>query len=388
MTSVMPPDNPPYAEIVVDLDAIGGNVRRLRELVAPAGLIVVVKADGYGHGMLEVARAARGAGADQIAVATPAEAVALRDAGDEGPLLCWLATPGADYGPAIGRGVTVTAYDAAQLVAIAGGARSGRPVDVQLKVDTGLSRGGAQRDEWHHLFAVAADLARTGEIRVSGIWSHFACSDEPDHPANDTQQTAFRDAVALAAGAGLEPPVHLANSAAALLRPSARLDAVRVGLAAYGLDPAPGQPGTAAAGLRPAMTARTRLAMVKDIGPGDGVSYGHTFVAERAMTVGLVPVGYGDGVPRHASNTAEVLVGGRRCRVLGRICMDQFVVDVSGLDAEAGDEVLLFGPGDDGEPTAQDWAEACDTISYEIVTRIGGRFARRFEGRVPGGAAR
>ena len=250
------------------------------------------------------------------------------------------------------------------------------PARVQIKVDTGLSRGGASRADWHDLFATASDLEREGRITVTGIWSHFACSDEPDHPANDAQEAAFRDALALAASAGLDPEVtHLANSAATILRPSSHFDLVRCGIAAYGLDPAPGV--TPRLGLRPAMTVRARLVMSKPIAAGDGVSYGHTWVADRDTSVGVVPVGYGEGILRTAGNTASVWVDDSRRPIRGRICMDQFVVDLHGELPPAGTEVVLFGPGDRGEPTAQDWAEAAGTINYEVVTRIGGRLTRR-----------
>lgn len=365
----------PRAEIVVDLAAIRHNVATLKALVAPAQMMTVVKADGYGHGMVEAARAARQGGADWLGVATIDEALALRAAGDTGPVLCWLGVPGEDYAAAIEADVEVTVYSEAELGEVVAAA-TGRPARVQVKVDTGLSRGGAPRAEWPDLFAVAADLERRGLVEVTGIWSHFACSDEPDHPANDLQQAAYDDALALAAGAGLQPRVrHLANSAAAILRPGARYDLVRCGIASYGCDPAPGV--TPDLGLVPAMTARARLALVKEIAAGDGVSYGHTWHAAHPTTVGLVPVGYGDGVPRHASDAAEVLVGRGRHPVRGRVCMDQFVVDLEADTAAVGDEVVLFGPGVHGEPTATDWAVACGTISYEIVTRIGGRFARR-----------
>jgi alanine racemase len=361
------------AEVRVDLAAVRHNVDLLRRTVAPAGLMSVVKADGYGHGMVEAARAARDAGSEWIGVATIAEALALRAAGDTGRLLCWLTTPGADYAAAVAADVDVTVYSEAELEELLS-ALDGRPARVQVKVDTGLSRGGAPREAWHDLFAVAADAERAGALEVTGLWSHFACSDEPEHPANDEQQAAYDEALDLAESAGLEPEVrHLANSAGAILRPAARYDLVRCGIAVYGCDPAPGRTDLP---LRPAMTVSAPLAMVKDVPAGASVSYGHTWTADRPTRLGLVPVGYGDGVPRHASNTAEVLVGGARCPIRGRICMDQFVVDLGGVDAQAGDEVTLFGPGDRGEPTAQDWAEACGTISYEIVTRIAGRFER------------
>ncbi|CAI9398905.1 alanine racemase [Nocardioides sp. T2.26MG-1] len=364
------------AEIVVDLDAVRHNVRRLRE-VAGVPTMTVVKADGYGHGMVEVARAAREAGAEWLGVATLDEAVALRAAGDRGRLLCWLAVPGEDFAAAIAADVDVTASSVAQLEEIAA---TGAAARVQLKVDTGLSRNGAPLDTWPEVVAAARAGEEVGRWRVTGIWSHFACSDEPDHPANDAQEAAFRHALDVADRAGLRPEVrHLSNSAGALLRPSSRFDLVRFGLASYGLDPAPGH--TPDLDLIPAMTVRASLAMVKSIPAGAGVSYGHTWVADTATTLGLVPAGYGDGIPRHASNTAHVLVGGKRRALRGRVCMDQFVVDLDGDLPERGEDVVLFGPGTRGEPTAQDWAEAADTISYEIVTRIGGRMARRYVGR-------
>ena len=253
----------------------------------------------------------------------------------------------------------------------------GRPARLQLKVDTGLSRGGAPLATWDDVVAEARAGEQRGDWAVTGIWSHFACSDEPDHPANDAQEAAFRQALAVAERAGLRPEVrHLANSAAAILRPSSRFDLVRCGIASYGLDPAPGR--TPDLGLLPAMSAARPAGHGQaDRTRAPGVSYGHTWHAEHPTTVGVVPVGYGDGVPRHAGNRAEVLVGDRRRPVRGRICMDQFVVDLGTDEAAAGDPVTLFGTGQRGEPTAQDWAEACGTISYEIVTRIGGRFERR-----------
>jgi alanine racemase len=365
------------AEIVVDLAAIRHNVRRLRDLTGPdVAMMVVVKADGYGHGMLVSARAARDAGAEWLGVATIDEALALREAGDTGRILCWLGVPGEEYADAMSSDVDVTAYSLDELAEIVDAADlAGTTARVQLKVDTGLSRGGAAEQDWPALVRAARAAEQDGDIVVTGVWSHFACSDEPDHPSNDAQEKVFLWALDEAADAGLRPEVrHLANSAAALLRPSSRFDLVRCGIASYGLDPAPGH--TSDLGLVPAMTVWAQLAMVKRIPAGAGVSYGHTWVAESPTTVGLVPAGYAEGVPRHASDTAEVWAAGARRPIRGRICMDQFVVDLDDADAVAGDPVVLFGPGSDGEPTAQDWAEACGTINYEIVTRIGGRFRR------------
>ncbi len=371
--------NTPNAELVIDVAAIRHNVRRLRELVGPdVAMMTVVKGDGYGHGMSAAARAAREAGADWLGVATLQEALTLRAHGDDGPLLCWLGVPGQDYVPVLQAGVDVTAYSVAELDEIRAAAReAGVVASVHLKVDTGLSRGGATAADWPGLVAAAREAEQAGEVLVVGVWSHLVASDQPSHPANDAQEAAFRDAVAVAEAAGLRPRLrHLANSAAAVLRPSMRFDMVRCGIASYGLDPAPGQTPPDL-GLVPAMTARARLAMVKPIDAGAGVSYGHLWKAAAPTMVGLVPAGYADGVPRHGSDVLEVSVDGVRCPLRGRVCMDQVVIDLGpDTDAVAGDEVILFGTGNHGEPTATEWAEACGTINYEIVTRIGGRFDR------------
>lgn len=367
------------AEIVVDLEALRANVATLRERVAPADLMVVVKADGYGHGMLETAAAARAAGATWLGVAVLEEALALRAAGDTGRVLAWLAVPGEDYRPAVEQDVDLTAYTVEEVEEVAEAAREvGRPARLQLKVDTGLGRGGAMEVDWPDVVAGAAKAEADGHLAVTGVWSHFACSDEPDHPANDQQEAAFRRAVEVATAAGLHPEVrHLSSSAAAFTRRSAHFDLVRCGIAAYGLSPVPQLRTSAELGLTPAMTARARLAVVKRVPAGTGVSYGHTHVTDRETSLGLVPVGYGDGLLRSGSSAAELLVGGRRRTVAGRVCMDQVMVDVEDDPVTAGDWAVLFGPGASGEPTAEDWARACGTISYEVVTRIGGRFARR-----------
>ena len=366
---------PARAEIVVDLAAIRHNVRRLREIVGPdVAMMTVVKADAYGHGMVEVARAARQAGADWLGVATLDEALALRAGGDTGRVLCWLAVPGEAYAAAVAADIDLTAYSVAELDEITeeGGPRA----RVQLKVDTGLARGGAARADWHDVFAHAAELEQAGRLDITGIWTHLVASDEPDHPANDAQEAVFREAVELAESLGVRPELkHIANSAAAVLRPSARFNLVRCGIASYGLDPAPGH--TDDLGLVPAMTVRASLAMSKPVSTGEGVSYGHTWIADRDTTVGLVPAGYGEGVPRAAGNRTSVWVDGRLREIRGRVCMDQFMIDLDGDLPAPGTEVVLFGPGSRGEPTAQDWAEALDTISYEIVVRVGGRFVRR-----------
>lgn len=377
----------PRAEIEVDLDAVRHNVRRLRELVwgaEPSGdtgqVMVVVKADGYGHGLRQVARAARQAGAEWLGVATPEEALELRAAGDDGRVLCWLAAPGQDFAPLVAADVDVTAYSVGQLAEVVRAAREvGRPARLQLKLDTGLSRGGAVREDWLALATGAKHAQDEGDVVVTGLWSHLACADEPTHPANQTQLDAFADGVALVRDVGLEPEVcHLANSAGALLHPAARHDLVRLGIAVYGLSPAPEVVSGTELGLVPAMTVRARVVMAKELHAGDGISYGHTAHATEGMRVALVPLGYADGIPRHASSRAEVLLDGARAPVVGRVCMDQLVV--AAPEARAGDEVVLFGPGVHGEPTATDWARWCGTIDYEIVARMRGRQHRTWTG--------
>jgi alanine racemase len=376
MSTPLHPEAPERLLAEVDLAAVRANVRALAAAAGDAALMVVVKADAYGHGVVEVARAAREAQAPWLGVAVLEEALALRAAGDTGRLLCWLAAPGERYDEAVAAGIDLTASSEGQLAEIVAAARRvGRRAQLQLKVDTGLARNGAAPEDWPALVAAAARAADA--VEVTGVWSHLACADEPAHPANDAQEQVFRAAITVARQAGLSPLVHLANSAATLTRPSVRFDLVRCGIAVYGHSPAPQVATSAELGLRPAMTLSARLAAVRTVPAGTGVSYGHLHVTDRPSRLGLVPAGYADGIPRHASDRAEVLVHGQRRPVRGRVCMDQLVVDVGGTDAERGDRVVLFGPGDDGEPTAQDWAEAAGTISYEIVSRLGGRTARR-----------
>ncbi|MGI5349377.1 alanine racemase [Streptomyces sp. CA-250714] len=366
------------ARATIDLGALRNNVRTLRGYAPRAELMAVVKSDGYGHGAVPCARAARQSGAAWLGTATPREAIALRDAGDRGRLLCWLWTPGGPWREAIERDIDVSASGTWALDEIVTAARAtGRTARVHLKADTGLGRNGCQPADWPQLVAAARAAEAEGALQVTGIWSHFACADEPGHPANAAQLDAFREAVAVAERAGLDPEVrHLANSPATLTLPESHFDLVRPGVSVYGLSPSP-EVGTAdSLGLRPVMTLSASLALVKRVPGGHGVSYGHTYTTPGETTLGLVPVGYGDGLPRHASGAGPVLVAGKWRTVAGRVAMDQFVVDLGGDHAAAGDRVVLFGPGDLGEPTADDWARAAGTISYEIVTRISGRVPR------------
>jgi alanine racemase len=316
-------------------------------------------------------------------VATPAEALRLRDAGDDGRVLAWLYGPTEDLSPLIAADVDVSASTVQQVAAVTGAAEvAERRARLHLKADTGLSRNGAPLQQWPALCAAAAEAQAAGAVEVVGIWSHLAAADEPGHPSVPAQLDAFKLAECQARGAGLDPALrHLANSAGTLIVPEARLDLVRIGIAAYGIDPAPGVAALAGVSLRPVMRLRARLVNVKRIAAGSGVSYGWTWTAPAATVVGLVPLGYADGIPRQAGNRAEVAWRGRRVPVRGTICMDQFVVDLGpGAGAQIGDEVVVFGAGDHGEPSAEDWAAHAGTIGYEIVTRIGSRVPRLYHG--------
>jgi alanine racemase len=342
-------------------------------------LMAVVKGDGYGHGMVPAARAALDAGADWLGVCTLGEALELRSAGIAAPVLAWLLAPGLPLHEGIAADVDLSAASLSGLAELVEAARrAGRPARVHLKVDTGLSRGGAVAADWPALVESAAKAHADGAIEVVGVWSHLVYADVPDHATTDAQIERFHEALAVAGRYGITPRYrHIANSAATLTRPDAHFDLVRAGIAVYGLSPVP----TMDFGLRPAMTARARVMITKRVPAGQGVSYGHTYVTAAETTLAVVPLGYADGVPRAASNSGPVALGGRVRRIAGRVCMDQVVLDCGDDEVAAGDVAVLFGPGDDGEPTADDWAQVCDTINYEIVTRFGSaRVPRLYDG--------
>jgi alanine racemase len=368
----------PATEAVIDLAAIRGNVAHLKSGTS-ADVMAVVKADGYGHGLVPSARAALNGGAGWLGVARLDEALALRAAGIDAPVLAWLWLPSEAeaLARAIAAGVDVGVSSEWSLAAVQAAVRSaGLPARVHLKIDTGLSRNGATAAEWPDLVVAAAKAQASGEVHVAGAWSHLVWADEPGHPTTVRQIANFRAALEVAEGAGVRPDVrHLANSAATVSLPEAHFDLVRPGVAVYGLSPIP-QLGDL--GLVPAMTLRAQVALAKEVGPDAGVSYGHAYRTSAATRLALVPLGYGDGIPRAATNVGPVQINGARFTVSGRVCMDQFVVDVGGLAVSAGDWAVLFGSGRDGEPTAQDWATAVDTIHYEIVTRIGARVPRTY----------
>ena len=370
------------AQVQVDLGAIRANVEALCGRTS-AEVMAVVKADGYGHGLVPSAKAAVEGGATWLGTALLEEALALRAAGVTGPrVLSWLSGRDERWVEGIRADIDLSASAVWAVEAIAAAAReAGTTARVHLKVDTGLSRGGAVMADWADVVDAARKAEADDTVRVVGVWSHFAYADAPGHATIAGQAAAFADALAMAERAGIRPEVrHLANSAATLTAPEQHFDLVRPGIAVYGLSPVPDAAGPSAYGLRPAMTLSGRFVLVKRLPAGAGVSYGHTYTVERDSTVGLVPLGYADGVPRAGSGIGPVLAAGRRRTVAGRVCMDQFVVDLGDDAAQVGDEVVLFGPGDQGEPTAQDWAEATGTISYEIVTRVGPRVPKVYVG--------
>jgi alanine racemase len=367
------------AEAQVDLGVVRDNVTGLRKHAAAADLMAVVKSDGYGHGMIPVAKAALAGGAGWLGVARVQEALALRDAGLTVPVLCLMSVPGAPHEDAIRRDVDLAASSAGMVGELAAAAqRAGRPARVHLKVDTGMSRGGATISDWPGVLAAALAAEAAGQLAIVGIWSHLACADMPGHASIDAQLKMFGEAIAVAEAAGARPQIrHLANTPATLTLPRARFDLVRCGGGVVGLPTLPGpMPGW----LRPAMTVRARLVQVKQVPPGAGISSGHRYFTSSRSTLGVVPLGYAEGIPRDASGLVQVYARGRRWFIAGTVSMNQFVMDFGAEPAAEGDEVLLFGPGDDGEPTAQDWADALNTVSYEIATRFGGRLPRSYHG--------
>lgn len=373
------PPRRPRAEVVIDLDAVRHNVETLvRSTASGATTMVVVKAEGYGHGAVDVATAALQAGASALGVCSVDEALALRDAGLEAPVLAWLHAPGEDLAAGVAADVELGVYSLAQLATAArAAAATGHPARVHLKVDTGLTRGGVYRAEWPGLVRAAA---ATPGVEVVAVWSHLAHADDPGHPVIEQQRRYFDEACQVARALGLRPRRHLANSAATLTRPDLHYDMVRPGIAAYGLSPIPGE----GFGLVPAMTLRSQVALLKRVPAGEGVSYGHVWRTDRETTLALIPAGYADGVPRVLTGRLDVWLAGRRRPVVGRVCMDQVMVDCGDDPVAVGDEVVFFGTGEAGAPTAAEWADKLGTIHYEVVAgMVRPRVARTVVGRHP-----
>ncbi|MCX4097177.1 alanine racemase [Nocardia sp. alder85J] len=370
----------PQVEIVVDLDAIAHNVRVLRAHAGDAAVMAVVKADGYNHGAVRVGEAALAAGAAELGVTTVAEALVLREGGITAPILCWLNTSDADYAAAVAADIEIGICSVAHLEAVVRGARAvGRPAVTTVKVDTGLNRNGVPDAQLPAVLELFRESVAAGTVRFRGVFSHLAHADEPRHPMLDVQRDRFLNAIALAKEYGLQPEVaHLANSAATLTRPDLAFDMVRPGIAVYGLSPIP---ELSDFGLRPAMTFRARVALVKPVAAGEGVSYGHEWVAPYDTTVALIPAGYADGVSRALGGRIPLRIGGVAYPAVGRICMDQLVIDLGdNPDGVAeGDAAVLFG-AEPGDPSAQHWAELLGTINYEIACAPRGRAVRSYRG--------
>ncbi|OKI48990.1 alanine racemase [Micromonospora sp. CB01531] len=333
---------------------------------------------------MPVAQAALGAGATWLGVTSTTEALTLRAARIQAPVLSWLHRPDEDFTRLIDANVDIAASTPTHLHGIAGAAaRLGKPAVVQLKVDVGLSRNGANGADWPDLVTWARKYEAEESIRVRGVWSHLSSAEEPTGPgvARVARQIArFEAALQLARGAGLAPEmVHLANSAAALGVPEARYDLCRIGLALYGIDPF-GAPAPGQFGLRPAMSLRTTVINVKRVPAGTGVSYGPTYVTDRPTTLALIPLGFADGLSRTTEGRAQVWLRGRRCPIVGRIAMDQCVVDAGDLPVTLGDPVVVFGTGagtsDAAAPTVNDWARWAGTNPHEVLTGVGARVPR------------
>lgn len=375
---------------VIDCVAVRSNVRQLKKLIGERSLIAVVKADAYGHGDVQVARAALEAGADMLGVAHVREALRLREAGITAPILAWMHTITTDFPAALENSIElgVSGWELEQIAQTA--QKRGSTATIHLKIDTGLGRNGSTAEQWETLVQRSAELEAEGSVKVRGIFSHLAVADEPERPETAEQVRVFEDAVAQAHAAGLNPElIHLANTPATLTahRPTAPEHLLgnvsRVGLGLYGLSPLPGTTAKEL-GLTPVMTVQTFINSVKEVPAGQGVSYGLNYSTDRPTTLALVPVGYADGVPRTASGgPARVYPAGapaKTYRVVGRIAMDQMVIDLGepGLTdpdlGYLGAPVVLFGSGEN--PPVEEWAEAAGTINYEIVTRISPRVDR------------
>jgi alanine racemase len=358
------------AEAIVDLDRITANVAHLKS-IAGVDLMAVVKADAYSHGLIPVARAALKGGATYLGVALLEEAIALRDAGITAPILAWLVPPGSDFTTAVDRDIELAAASIIALEEI-GAVKSAKRPRVHLEVDTGMTRGGFL-GEWGKL-----DARHVAAIDVVGIFSHFARADEPGEKQNDHQRERFTEMVATLESFGYTNIIrHLSNSAATLRDSQSKFDMVRTGISIYGLTPDVHTLGSSASlGLQAAMTVRAKLHLVKEVPAGSPVGYGATATTVRDTKLGVVAMGYADGIPRVAQG-AGIFFQGKRAPIIGRVSMDQFVVDL-GADSQAisGDWVEIFGDGTAGGYTAEDWGSGSGSINYEIVTRIGPRVPR------------
>lgn len=367
-------------DLVIDLDAIVANYETFKKRAPGAKILAVVKANAYGHGLYEVALKLERHGVDYFGVADVDEALHLREGGLETAILAWLHDPNDRFTEALAANVDLGVANLEQLERIADAARiTGKAAKLHLKVDTGLSRNGSTIEEWPTLVAATIDLVGQKLVEVVGVFSHLSSTSEADDRA---QIAAFDAAVAQARELGLEFEIrHLTASDGTISYPDANYEMVRIGVGLYGLSPFADH-NSAEYGLRPAMTAKALVTQVKRVQAGAGISYGYMAKTTAETTLALVPVGYAEGLPRNASGKAEVAINGKRYKIASRIAMDQFVLDVGDDEITAGDEVVIFGDPAAGYPSANDLADAADTINYEIVTRMGGRFKVSYLGAV------
>ena len=362
----------------VDLAAIRDNVKVLQNLAKNSEVMAVVKADAYGHGLIPVAKAARQGGATWLGTALLEEAISLRNSGDSGRILTWLGSPNDKWQECIDLGIdiSVSSIEIASGV-IKAAKKIGKKAKIHIKVDTGLGRNGVMPGDLADLTSLLEEATANGLVEVVAVWTHFALADAPSSPTIAKQLEVLDASFKFVESRGFKNLMkHAANSAATLTSPHTHFDLVRPGIAVYGITPG-GEVGKASEyGLIPAMTLKAQAALVKDVPAGHGISYGAEYVTKQNTKIALIPLGYADGIPRIAGNKGPVLANGKKFSVAGRVCMDQFVIDIGDLDFSTGDEVILFGDPAQNEPDVEEWAKASQSIGYEIVTRLGSRVPR------------
>ena len=366
------------ASVEINLSAITQNFKSIKSRTT-ADVLAVVKADAYGHGLIPVSKALEEAGADWFGTALLEEAINLRKAGILKPIISWLTPLGEDFKSAIDLDIDlgIPSIDLLDEV-IKAATLTGKTARIHLEIDTGMSRGGAL-SEWDQLIKSVLAGVNLKQLKVIGIWSHFARADEPDELMNQEQLSLFEEKVNQAKAAGIDAQfIHIANSAALFTNKSSHKNIIRSGIALFGLSPDVKTIGDSSSlGLKPAMKLKAKLNLVKEVKAGSSVGYGGTAVLKSDTKLGVVALGYADGIPRSTNNLAGVFVDKKRAPIIGRVSMDQFVVDLGITStAKTGDEVIVFGDGSSGEYTVDEWAKAANTINYEIITRIGPRVPR------------
>ena len=366
------------ASAEISLFAIADNLKLIKSKTN-AQVLAVVKADAYGHGLIQVGKVAENVGADWLGTALLEEGIALRNSGIKIPIISWLTPLGEDFKAAINLDIDLSISSTELLNEIVLAGKSVKKIPrIHVEVDTGMSRGGVG-DDWQLFLNELSKAVAANEINIVGIWSHFARADEPDEVMNKEQLAVFEDRIKSASAAGIKAEfIHISNSAASLTNNGAHKNIIRWGIGLYGLSPDLNNLGDSKSlNLKPAMRLKAKLHLVKAVKAGVSVGYGGTAITKNDTKLGVVTLGYADGIPRNANNLAGVFVAGKRAPIIGRVSMDQFVVDLgSNSLAKTGDEVIVFGDGLGGEYTADEWAKASGTINYEIVTRIGSRVPR------------